>query len=166
MTPSQYRADPKPVALRTILRPFDCCLISAGGTGMEQTHEEVKTYFVNIPAHKFLHIRNYESIGYWDFWERQSRIPKQDCETICGLLSSIPGKLDDLGGAENNGSSGQLMAFINAPTGRICSWGIPLAESYGVRLPADYAGEVPPQMQLMDVPEGEYLVFEHGPFDF
>lgn len=21
-------------------------------------------------------------------------------------------------------------------------------------------------MQLMDVPEGEYLVFEHGPFDF
>lgn len=76
MTPSQYRADPKPVALRTILRPFDCCLISAGGTGMEQTHEEVKTYFVTIPAHKFLHIRNYESIGYWDFWERQSRIPK------------------------------------------------------------------------------------------
>lgn len=133
---------------------------------MEQTHKEVKTYFVTIPAHKFLHIRNYESIGYWDFWEKQSHIPGQDCETICGLLSSIPGKLDDLGGTENNGSSGQLMAFINAPTGRICSWGIPLAESYGVRLPADYAGEVPPQMQLMDVPEGEYLVFEHGPFDF
>lgn len=22
------------------------------------------------------------------------------------------------------------------------------------------------QMQLMDVPEGEYIVFEHGPFDF
>ena len=82
---------------------------------MEQTYEEVKTYFVTIPAHKFLHIRNYESIGYWDFWERQSRIPKQDCETICGLLSSIPGKLDDLGGTENNGSSDQLMAFINAP---------------------------------------------------
>lgn len=35
VTPSQYRADPKPVALRTILRPFDCYLISAGGTGME-----------------------------------------------------------------------------------------------------------------------------------
>ena len=39
-------------------------------------------------------------------------------------------------------------------------------ESYGVRLPADYAGPVPPQMLLMDVPEGEYLVFEHGPFCF
>ena len=61
---------------------------------------------------------------------------------------------------------GQLMAWINEPTGRICSWGIPLAEAYGVRLSADYAGPVPAQMQLMDVPAGEYLVFEHGPFDF
>lgn len=58
------------------------------------------------------------------------------------------------------------MAYINEPSGRICSWGIPLAEGYGVRLPADYAGEVPKQMQLMDVEEGTYLVFEHGPFDF
>lgn len=41
-----------------------------------------------------------------------------------------------------------------------------LAECYGVRLPADYAGEVPSQMLLIDVPEGEYIVFEHGPFDF
>lgn len=35
-----------------------------------------------------------------------------------------------------------------------------------MRLNADYAGPVPAQMQLMDVPAGEYLVFEHGPFDF
>lgn len=39
-------------------------------------------------------------------------------------------------------------------------------EAYGVRLPAGYDGEIPPQMMIMDVPEGEYLVFEHGPFDF
>ena len=39
-------------------------------------------------------------------------------------------------------------------------------KAYGVSLPADYAGPVPAQMQLMDVPGGEYLVFEHGPFDF
>lgn len=49
---------------------------------------EIKTYFVTIPAHKFLHIRNYESIGYYDFWQRQSQIPGQDCATICGLLAS------------------------------------------------------------------------------
>lgn len=58
------------------------------------------------------------------------------------------------------------MAFLNDPAGRICSWGIPLAECYGVRLPADYTGKIPPQMLLTDIPEGEYIVFEHGPFDF
>lgn len=169
MTPSEYRAHPVPVVLRTVLKPFDCYLLGIGGEGMvnrDQTGTGVKTYFVTIPAHKFLHIRNYESIGYWDFWQKQSQIPGQDCETVCGLLDSVKGKLDDEGGEEHNSGSGQLMAFINEPSGRICSWGIPLAEAYGVRLPLDYDGEVPPQMQLMTVPEGEYLVFEHGPFDF
>lgn len=166
ISPSEYRKNPVPLALRTILKPFDCYLMDQGGFGMTGTANEVKTYFVTIPAHKFLHIRNYESIGYWDFWQKQSRIPGQDCETICGLLESIPGKLDDLGGEEADSGSGQLMAYINEPEGRLCSWGIPLAEAYGVRLPADYSGAIPPQMQLMDVPEGEYIVFEHGPFDF
>ena len=166
ITPSEYRRNPVPVVLRTALRPFDCYLLGIGGTGMAESIENVKTYFVTIPAHKFMHIRNYESIGYWEFWQKQSLIPDQDCETICGLLDSISGKLDDRGGDEANSGSGQLMAFINEPAGRICSWGIPLAEAYGVRLPADYDGEVPPQMQIMDVPEGEYIVFEHGPFDF
>lgn len=166
MAPSQYRQHPIPVVLRTIIKPFDCYLLGIGGTGMVQSTESIKVYFVTIPAHRFLHIRNYESIGYWDFWQKQSAIPGQDCETICGLLDSIQGKLDDMGGSEADAASGQLMAFINEPEGRICSWGIPLAEAYGVRLPADYAGPVPQQMQLMDVPEGEYIVFEHGPFDF
>lgn len=133
---------------------------------MKTNEHEVKTYFVTIPAHKFLHIRNYESIGYWDFWQKQSQVPGQDCDTICGLLASIPGKLDDHGDGGDDSGSGQLMAFINEPSGRICSWGIPLAEAYGARLSADYDGAVPPQMRLMDVPEGEYVVFEHGPFDF
>lgn len=166
VTPGDYRKKPMPVVLRTVIKPFDCYLLDIGGTGMENTANEVKTYFVTIPAHKYLHIRNYESIGYWDFWQKQSLIPGQDCETICGLLDSIPGKLDDDGGDEADSGSGQVMAFINEPEGRICSWGIPLAESYGVRLPCDYAGEVPEQMQLMDVEEGTYIVFEHGPFDF
>lgn len=185
ITPSEYRSAPVPVVLRTLLKPFDCYLVErgsadaagggadadragAGATDMGgvDTSRAVQAYFVTIPAHKFLHIRNYESVGYWDFWQKQSEIPGQDCATICGLLDSIPGKLDDLGGGEANSGSGQLMAFINEPAGRICSWGIPLAEAYGVRLPADYNGVVPPQMQLMNVSEGTYLVFEHGPFDF
>lgn len=166
LTPSQYRSEPTPVVLRTAIRPFDCYLLGIGGTGMAQTTEDIKVYFVTIPAHKFLHIRNYESIGYFDFWQKQSLIPGQDCETICGLLDSVKGKLDDVGGSENDAAAGQLMAFINEPEGRVCSWGIPLAEAYGVRLPPDYNGKIPAQMQLMDVPEGEYIVFEHGAFDF
>lgn len=127
VSPSAYRTVPGPVVLQTILRPFDCYLME-GASDMNETQSAgaVKTYFVHIPAHKFLHIRNYESIGYQDFWQRQSAIPGQDCETICGLLASIPGKLDDAGGKNNDAGSGQLM----------------------------------------DVPGGEYLVFEHGPFDF
>lgn len=127
---------------------------------------KIQTYFTSLPAHKFLHIRNYESVGYWDFWTKQAEIPGQDCDTICALLEEVPGKLDDNQGTAEDTSSGQLMAWINAPEGRICDWGIPLAEAYGVRLPSDYSGHIPEQMQLMDVPEGEYIVFEHVPFDF
>lgn len=166
VTPSVYRRNPVPVALRTVIKPFDCYLLECGGKIVPASAGEIKTYFVKIPEHKFLHIRNYESIGYFDFWQKQSTIPGQDCETVCGLLDSIPGKLDDLGGHGMDSSGGQVMAFINEPTGRICSWGIPLAEAYGVRLPVTYIGPVPAGMQLMTVKAGTYLVFEHGPFDF
>lgn len=166
VTPSTYRRNPVPVVLRTIIRPFDCYLLEKGDFGMTKSNEDVKVYFVTIPAHKFLHIKNYESIGYWDFWQKQAAIPGQDCQTICGLLDSIPGKLDEADAEDPGSFSGQIMGFINEPAGRVCSWGIPLAECYGVRLPADYSGPVPPQMLMMDVPEGEYIVFEHGPFDY
>ena len=166
LTPKEYRKKPSPVVLRTILHPFDCYLMEHGGIGMKETNSDVKTYFVTIPAHKFLHIRNLESIGYWDFWQKQAKIPGQDCETITGLLMSLGSNLDDMGDDDLSSGSGQLMAFINDPAGRICSWGIPLAECYGVRLPMDWAGEKPEQMLLTDIPEGEYIVFEHGPFDF
>ncbi|MBE5761400.1 MAG: helix-turn-helix transcriptional regulator [Clostridiales bacterium] len=165
-TPSEYRLNPTPIRLRTIIRPFDCYLLQYGGFQMDSKDRCVKTYFVTIPKHKFLHIKNRSSIGYWDFWQKMSEIPGCDCETICGVLESIKGKLDDRGGSDNNSGAGQLMAFINDPAGRICSWGIPLSESYGVRLPENYSGEIPMHMQIMDVPKGDYIVFEHGPFDF
>ena len=133
---------------------------------MIKSTDDIKIYFVTIPAHKFLHIKNYESNGYWDFWQKQSLIPGQDYETICGLLDSIKDKLDDDGGSEPNSGSGQIMAYINDPDGRLCDWGIPRTECHGVRLPSDYKGEVPPQMLMVDIPEAEYIVFEHGPFDY
>ena len=166
MTPSEYRKNPKPVVLRTKINPFDRYLLGLGEIGMMKSTDGIKIYFVTIPAHKFLHIKNYESNGYWDFWQKQNLIPGQDYETICGLLDSIKGKLDDEGGSEPNSESGQIMAYINDPEGRLCDWGIPRTECHGVRLPYDYKGEIPPQMLLIDVPEAEYVVFEHGPFDY
>lgn len=166
VTPSAYRKNPKPVVLRTKINPFDRYFLGFGEIGMMKSTGDIKIYFVTIPAHKFLHIKNYESNGYWDFWQKQSLIPGQDCETICGLLDSVKGKLDDDGGSECNSGSGQIMAYINDPAGRLCDWGILRTECYGVRLPFDYQGEVPPQMLLIDIPEAEYIVFEHGPFDY
>lgn len=166
ISPSEYRRAPAPVTLHTVIKPFDCYLLGSGAIPAPAAVQDVKLYFVTIPAHKFLHIRNYESIGYFDFWQKQSKIPGQDQQTICSLLDRIPDKLDVPEGNEMDGGSGQVMGFINEPTGRICSWGIPLVEAYGVRLPMTYRGPVPAGMQLMTVEAGTYLVFEHGPFDF
>lgn len=166
ITPSTYRAKPKPVVLRTRINTFDRYFLGLGEIGMVKSAEEVKVYFVKIPAHKFLHIKNYESNGYWDFWQKQKDIPGQDCDTICGLLDSIKGKLDDEGSSEANSGSGQIMAYIHDPKGKPFCYGVPRTECYGVRLSSDYNGEVPQQMLLIDIPEAEYVVFEHGPFDY
>jgi len=166
IAPSKYRKKPVPVVLRTKIIPFDRYFLGIGEIGMAKSTEDVKIYFVTIPAHKFLHIKNYESNGYWDFWQKQKNIPGQDCDTICGLLDSVKGKLDDKGSSEANGGSGQIMAYIHDPNGKSFCYGIPRAECYGVRLAPDYNGEVPAQMLLIDVPSAEYIVFEHGPFNY
>lgn len=166
VTPSEYRKYPRPMVLRTKISPFDRYFFGLGEIGMIKSTDGIKIYFVTIPAHKFLHIKNYESNGYWDFWQKQNLIPGQDYETICGLLDSIKDKLDDDGGSEANCGGGQIMAYMNDPDGRLCDWGIPRTECWGVRLPSDYKGETPPQMLMADIPEAEYIVFEHAPFDY
>jgi len=89
------------------------------------------------------------------------------CDKICGLLDSISGKLDDEGSGEINSGGGQIMAYINDPNGKkFDCYPVARIECYGVRLASDYIGEVPPKMLLVDVPEAEYIVFEHGPFDY
>lgn len=85
--------------------------------------------------------------------QKQARIPGADLETVSALLRQLVPEAE------------QQMAFVNEPSGLICSWGIPLAECWGVRLPRDCTDAVPAPLQLMEIPEGDYLVFEHGPFD-
>lgn len=166
ITPGEYRKNPRPVILRTKINPFDRYFLGLGEIGMIKSTEGINIYFITIPAHKFLHVKNRESNGYWDFWQKQNLIPGQDYETICGLLDSIKGKLDDDGGSEPNCGSGQIMAYLNDPEGRLCAWGYPRTECWGVRLPSNYNGEIPPQMQLINIPEADYIVFEHGPFNY
>ena len=157
VTPGAYRAKPMPVVLRTRLYTFDRYFFGLGEIGMVKSTEEVKVYFVSIPAHKFLHIKNYESEDYFSFWERQDAVPGCGCDEICGLLDSVKGKLD--GDDKVTGKfDGQIMARIFE--------GDRIALAYGARLPADYRGEVPARMLMMDVAEGEYVVFEHGAFDY
>ena len=158
ITPAVYRQKPVPLVLRTKINTFDRYILGIVEIGMVQSTKEIKIYFISIPAHKFLYIKNYESNGYFDFWEKQELIPDQDCHTICGLLDSIKGKLD--GSDDVIGKfSGQIMA-------RLCEESERIAEAYGIRLPLDYNGTIPKQMLLMDIPEAEYAVFEHGTFDY
>ncbi len=158
ISPKAYRKNPMPVVLRTKISAFDRYFLGIGEIGMVNSTEDIKIYFITMPAHTFLHIKNYESSGYWDFWEKQEKIPGQDCHTICGLLDSIKGKLD---GKDNviGQYSGQIMAQIYEDDGR-------QAEAYGIRLPAAYHGIVPDNMLIIDVLEMEYIVFEHGPFNY
>jgi AraC-like DNA-binding protein len=158
ITPKNYRKNPLPVIKRTKINTFDRYILGIGEIGMVQSTEDVKVYFITMSAHKFLHIKNYESNGYWDFWEKQDKIPGQECDTICGLLDSVKGKLDGKDGVIGK-YSGQIMAHIYENNGK-------KAEAYGVRLPANYNGTIPENMLIIDIPEMEYIVFEHGPFNF
>lgn len=58
------------------------------------------------------------------------------------------------------------MAYINDPKGRLCDWGIPRTECYGVRLPSSYKGGIPSGMLIADIEENDYIVFEHGAFNY
>ena len=94
VTPGVYRRDPRPVVLRTKIHPFDRYAFGMGEIGMIKSEQGVKTYFVTIPAHRYLHLRNYESNGYWDFWEKQSTVPGGDCAAAgCELDTATPGRL-------------------------------------------------------------------------
>ena len=52
ITPSEYRKRPKPLVLRTKINPFDRYFLGLGEIGMLKSTEDIKIYFVTIPAHK------------------------------------------------------------------------------------------------------------------
>ena len=62
----------------------------------------LKFILFTIPAHKFLYIKNRESNEVLGFLAEAKSHSGQDYETVCGLLDSIKGKLDDEGGSRAN----------------------------------------------------------------
>lgn len=88
IVPSEYRKNPIPLVLRTKIIPFDRYFLGIGEIGMIKSTESVKIYFVTIPAHKFLHIRNYESNGYWTSgrnrmpYRGRTATPSAVCSTV------------------------------------------------------------------------------------
>ncbi len=85
-----------------------------------------------------------------DFWQKQSLIPGQDCETICGGSTASRESLDDEGGSEANSGSGPAYGVHHDPKGLWCITTercrsrcvdvVPEAE-YGEHGPFDYAGK-------------------------
>ena len=75
VTPGAYRKHPRPVVLRTKIHPFDRYFLGLGEIGMLKPEEDIKVYFVTIPAHKFLYIENRESNGYWEMCIRDRPKP-------------------------------------------------------------------------------------------
>lgn len=159
ITPYHYRKNPCPLLLRSKINTFDPYYLGIGANDMDKTKlQEVKVWIETIPAHKILFIKRYDTDGYWDFWQKQNKVPGHACDVISGLMDSMKGKLD---GNDNELGvfSGQLM-FYPYEEDDICP------ECYGIRVPANYQGEIPPQLLCMEVPESEYIIFAHPTFDY
>ena len=66
--PGEYRRNPRPVVLRTKLRPIDRYFFGTEEIGMIGSCQGVKIYFVTIPSHKFLYLEVWDSNCYCYFW--------------------------------------------------------------------------------------------------
>jgi AraC family transcriptional regulator len=159
VTPNEYRKKKMPLFLQTKKNTFDPYYLGIGESSMNKAElQKVKIEVVTLPEHKFLHIKNIASDNYFGFWDLQEKIPGQDCNTICGLLDSISGKFDSVTGKVGE-FDGQIGGNFFDETGK-------KGYVYGIRLPADYKGELPKQMLCTEVARREYIVFAHPPFDY
>jgi AraC family transcriptional regulator len=159
ITPNEYRNKKMPLNLKSKHNTFDPYYLGIGESSMNKSElQEVTIGVLTLPAHKFLHIRNINADNYFGFWALQEKIPGQGCNTICGLLDSISGKMDSV--------TGKIGEFDGQIGGNFFDEAGKKGYVYGIRLPADYSCELPKQMLCIDVPQKEYMVFAHPPFDY
>lgn len=159
ITPNEYRKRKIPLVLQTKQYTFDPYYLGIGESSMSKAElQEVTIAVLTLPAHKFLHVKNADADNYFGFWALQEKIPGQNCNTICGLLDSIKEKLDSMTGKIGE-FDGQIGANFYDEAGK-------KGYAYGIRIPAGYVRELPKQMLCIDVPQRDYVVFSHPPFDY
>ena len=158
MTPSEYRKSPKPVVLRTKINPFDRYFLGLGEIG-RLSQLRCKGLLCNHPAHKFLHIKNYESHGYWI--SGKSRVRFRVRTYTIRPSDSIKGKLDDQGGSGPTAAMDSA-GYISDPKG----WGVGLSSLMlrrcgATRLP----GSCQSRWRLWMFPKVSTLC-SYGPLDY
>ncbi|OWR28482.1 AraC family transcriptional regulator [Saccharibacillus sp. O23] len=152
VAPQEYRRHPSPIALAVrpeVFSPYHYLMKERGR--MSEVHAqqaEIKTE--RIPRHRFIGIWDPEVSNYGDFWSNG-----HDCDEVSGTIESLSHET-------LAGQIGHTAGWIKAgeaergPSGYL----------YGIPVAADYEGEVPDGMECREVPESEYLVFWHPPFDY
>ena len=148
MTPAAYRKSPRPIPLSIrveVFSPYHYRMRERVKMSEARVKPvEVKVEF--IPAHRFIGIRDPDATDYTSFWDNG-----HSCDEVCGMLESmshhvLPGQLTQTAGwFYRDGKKGYL---------------------YGIPVPLDYDGPIPEGMACRVIPESEYLVFHHPPFDY
>lgn len=148
LTPTAYRKAPRPIKLairQEVFSPYHYWIKER--EKMSNVHLQlvgIKVEF--IPAHKFIGIWDICVQSYGDFWNNG-----HNCDEISGTLESmsnhvLPGQLGQTAGwFYQNGQKGYL---------------------YGIPVSSEYDGPIPAGMECRDIPESEYLVFFHPPFNY
>lgn len=100
-----------------------------------------------FPKLYFIGIRDPKANGYWELWEKRS-----DCDEITGHLESII--------EEHN---------LSAASFQIGGWLNGMGKQgylYGILVPSDYSGPIPPACEKVLIPEGNYLKFHHPIYNY
>ncbi|KKO50753.1 AraC family transcriptional regulator [Paenibacillus sp. DMB20] len=150
VTPQAYRKAPRPIPLAIrmeVFSPYHYLMKEQNRMGMDKMHlQQAEIKLEIIPAHKFIGIWDPASKNYGEFWNND-----HDCDEVCGTLESM----------SNLVLPGQL--------GQTAGWFYRSGEKgyfYGIPVSLDYNGQIPPGMECKEIPESEYLVFYHPPFDY
>ncbi|MDT3428601.1 AraC-like DNA-binding protein [Paenibacillus forsythiae] len=148
ITPAAFQKEPRPIPLAIRLEVFSPYhYLIKERDKMSNIHLQPATIKVEfIPKHKFIGIWDKSAQSYGSFWENG-----HNCDEISGMLESmsnhtLPGQLGQTAGwFYQDGQKGYL---------------------YGIPVSTDYDGPIPVGMECKVIPESEYLVFFHPPFDY